>query len=59
MAPERVPQRRAWLVAALDGDLHSDRRGAAHAMESGADLLTFDAHFEAIDGLVCIVPPSS
>lgn len=25
---------------------------AAHAMESGADLLSFDAHFEAIDGLV-------
>jgi predicted nucleic acid-binding protein len=25
---------------------------AAHAMESGADLLSFDTHFEAVDGLV-------
>ena len=25
---------------------------AAHALESGADLLTFDRHFEAVDGLV-------
>ncbi|MGH7334937.1 MAG: PIN domain-containing protein [Candidatus Rokuibacteriota bacterium] len=24
---------------------------AAHAMEAGAELLSFDAHFEAIDGL--------
>lgn len=25
---------------------------AAHAMETGADLLSFDQHFEAVDGLV-------
>ena len=25
---------------------------AAHAFESGAELVTFDAHFEAVDGLV-------
>lgn len=24
---------------------------AAHAMETGAELLTFDAHFESVDGL--------
>jgi len=25
---------------------------AAHALESGAELLTFDRHFESIDGLI-------
>lgn len=25
---------------------------AAHAMETGAELLSFDQHFEAVDGLV-------
>jgi tRNA(fMet)-specific endonuclease VapC len=25
---------------------------AAHAMESGSELLTFDRHFESIDGLI-------
>jgi tRNA(fMet)-specific endonuclease VapC len=25
---------------------------AAHALESGAELITFDGHFEAVDGLV-------
>lgn len=28
---------------------------AAHAMEHGAELLTFDRHFEMIHGLVCTV----
>ena len=32
---------------------------AAHAMETGADLLTFDGHFTAVDGLVTIVPSAS
>jgi tRNA(fMet)-specific endonuclease VapC len=27
---------------------------AAHAMEAGAELLSFDAHFEAIDGLAWV-----
>jgi len=27
---------------------------AAHAMETGAELLSFDAHFEAIDGLAWV-----
>ncbi len=27
---------------------------AAHAMETGADLLSFDRHFEAVDGLAWI-----
>ena len=29
---------------------------AAHAMESGADLVSFDRHFEAVDGLVLVRP---
>ena len=29
---------------------------AAHAMESGADLLSFDGHFAAIEGLAWIQP---
>lgn len=29
---------------------------AAHAMESGADLLSFDGHFEQIDGLAWVRP---
>ncbi|MGH9314132.1 MAG: type II toxin-antitoxin system VapC family toxin [Vicinamibacterales bacterium] len=29
---------------------------AAHAMETGADLLSFDAHFEQIEGLVFVRP---
>jgi tRNA(fMet)-specific endonuclease VapC len=32
---------------------------AAHAMESGAEPVTFDGHFAAIDGLVSLVPPAS
>jgi tRNA(fMet)-specific endonuclease VapC len=33
-----IPQNDIWI--------------AAHAMESGTDLLTFDKHFEAVNGLV-------
>lgn len=29
---------------------------AAHAMESGADLLSFDGHFEHIDGIAWVRP---
>lgn len=29
---------------------------AAHAMESGADLLSFDGHFEHVEGLAWIQP---
>jgi tRNA(fMet)-specific endonuclease VapC len=29
---------------------------AAHAMETGADLVSFDAHFEQVSGLVSIHP---
>jgi tRNA(fMet)-specific endonuclease VapC len=29
---------------------------AAHAMESGADLLSFDRHFEEVDGIAWIQP---
>jgi tRNA(fMet)-specific endonuclease VapC len=29
---------------------------AAHALESGADLVSFDRHFEAVDGLVLVCP---
>lgn len=29
---------------------------AAHAMESGADLLSFDRHFEHVDGIAWIQP---
>lgn len=29
---------------------------AAHALETGADLVSFDRHFEAIDGLVLVRP---
>ncbi len=29
----------------------------AHAMETGADLLSFDRHFECISGLAWVVPP--
>ncbi|MGH2569774.1 MAG: type II toxin-antitoxin system VapC family toxin [bacterium] len=29
---------------------------AAHAMEFGADLVSFDRHFEAVDGLVLVRP---
>lgn len=29
---------------------------AAHALETGADLLSFDAHFEHVDGLVWVSP---
>jgi tRNA(fMet)-specific endonuclease VapC len=29
---------------------------AAHAMETGADLISFDPHFELVDGLVWIRP---
>lgn len=32
---------------------------AAHAMETGAELLSFDQHFEAIDGLVWSALPDS
>jgi len=32
---------------------------AAQAMESGAELLTFDRHFGAVDGLAWIEPPES
>ena len=31
---------------------------AAHTMESGADLLSYDEHFTAVDGLVWIRPSS-
>lgn len=31
---------------------------AAHAMETGADLLSFDTHFVEVDGLVWIDPSS-
>ena len=29
---------------------------AAHALETGADLLSFDRHFEAVEGLSLMVP---
>lgn len=29
---------------------------AAHAMETGAELMSFDTHFEAVEGLVWVVP---
>lgn len=29
---------------------------AAHAMESGADLISFDTHFQAVDGIAWIQP---
>jgi predicted nucleic acid-binding protein len=29
---------------------------AAHALESGADLLSFDRHFDAVEGLVWVRP---
>jgi tRNA(fMet)-specific endonuclease VapC len=29
---------------------------AAHAMESGADLLSFDRHFEHVEGLAWVLP---
>ena len=32
---------------------------AAHAMEAGAELLSFDAHFGAIDGLAWVALPSA
>jgi tRNA(fMet)-specific endonuclease VapC len=32
---------------------------AAHAMESGADLLSFDHHFEAVDGIAWVQPDAS
>lgn len=31
---------------------------AAHAMETGSDLISFDMHFESIEGLVWIRPKS-
>ncbi len=31
---------------------------AAHAMESGADLLSFDPHFESVDGLAWVHLPA-
>ena len=31
---------------------------AAHAMQTGAELLSFDAHFEAVDGLAWSVLPA-
>jgi tRNA(fMet)-specific endonuclease VapC len=31
---------------------------AAHAMETGADLLSFDAHFAEVDGLAWVDPSS-
>jgi tRNA(fMet)-specific endonuclease VapC len=43
-----IPSNDAWI--------------AAHALESGAVLLSFDSHFEAIDGLawkLLAVPPSA
>lgn len=30
---------------------------AAHAMESGAELVTFDRHFELVPGLAWLCPP--
>ena len=32
---------------------------AAHAMEAGAELLSFDAHFGAVDGLACVALSSA
>lgn len=32
---------------------------AAHAMESGSDLVSFDGHFAEIDGLAWLLPESS
>ncbi|HMB69912.1 MAG TPA: PIN domain-containing protein [bacterium] len=29
---------------------------AAHALETGGDLVSFDRHFEAVDGLVLVRP---
>jgi predicted nucleic acid-binding protein len=29
---------------------------AAHTMESGSELLSFDKHFEAVDGLAWVLP---
>ena len=37
-----IPQNDLWI--------------AAQAMETGADLLSFDRHFEAVDGLALVVP---
>jgi len=34
----------------------STRTIAAHAMESGSELLSFDRHFEAVDGLAWTSP---
>jgi tRNA(fMet)-specific endonuclease VapC len=31
---------------------------AAHAFESGADLVSFDQHFARVDGLSWVIPPS-
>ena len=30
---------------------------AAHAMETGADLVSFDQHFAAVDGIAWVQPP--
>jgi tRNA(fMet)-specific endonuclease VapC len=32
---------------------------AAHAMETGLILISFDAHFERVAGLACVIPPST
>ena len=32
---------------------------AAHAMETGADLVSYDRHFEAVDGLAWVRVPAS
>ena len=32
---------------------------AAHAMESGTELVSFDQHFEAVEGLAWIDPSAS
>lgn len=29
---------------------------AAHALETGAELLTFDRHFEAVEGIALVMP---
>lgn len=36
-----IPQNDIWI--------------AAHAMETGADLLSFDRHFEAVEGLALVL----
>jgi predicted nucleic acid-binding protein len=49
--PEKHVSAHTW-AASCDGGPTNDIWIAAHAIESGAELLSFDRHFEAIEGLV-------